>query len=74
MMLTDAPICQDTGSGDLGAALAHAKVCHNALVEFTGKEAFEPSNDLALGPAIDGAACDVVPVGWWNRIRTMTAR
>ncbi len=40
--------------------LAHAEVCHNALVEFTGKEALETSNDLALGPAISGAACDVV--------------
>ena len=40
--------------------LAHAEVCHNALVEFTSKEAFEASNDLALGPAISGAACDVV--------------
>ena len=53
-------ICQDTCSGGLGAVLAHAEVCHNALVEFTGKEAFEASNDLALGPAIGGAACDVV--------------
>ena len=43
--------------------MAHAEVCHNALVEFTGKEAFEASNDLALGPAIGGAACDVV-AGW----------
>ena len=40
--------------------LAHAEVCHHALVEFTSKEAFEASNDLALGPAIGGAACDVV--------------
>ena len=56
----DAPICQDTCSGGLGAVLAHAEVCHNALVEFTSKEAFEASNDLALGPAIGGAACDVV--------------
>ena len=40
--------------------LAHAAVCHHALVEFTSKEAFEASNDLALGPAIGGAACDVV--------------
>ena len=40
--------------------LAHAEVSHNALAEFTGKEAFEASNDLALGPAISGAACDVV--------------
>ena len=40
--------------------LAHAEVCHNPLVEFTGKEAFEASNDLARGPAISGAACDVV--------------
>ena len=40
--------------------LAHAEVCHHALVEFTGKEAFEASNDLARGPAISGAACDVV--------------
>ncbi len=60
MMLTDAPICQDTCSGGLGAVLAHAEVCHHALVEFTGKEAFEASNDLARGPAISGAACDVV--------------
>ena len=56
----DAPICQDMRSGGLGAVLAHAEVCHNALVEFTGKEAFEASNDLALGPAISGAACDIV--------------
>ena len=47
-------------SGGLGAVLAHAEVSHNALVEFTDKEAFEASNDLALGPAISGAACDVV--------------
>ena len=40
--------------------LAHTEVCHHALVEFTSKEAFKASNDLALGPAIDGAACDVV--------------
>ena len=56
----EAPICQDTCSGGLGAALAHAEVCHHALVAFTSKEAFEASNDLALGPAISGAACDVV--------------
>ena len=37
-------------SGGLGAVLAHAEVCHHALVAFTGKEAFEVSNDLALGP------------------------
>ena len=56
----DAPICHDTCSGGLGAVLAHVEVCHHALVEFTSKEAFEASNDLALGPAIGGAACDVV--------------
>ena len=60
---TDAPLCQDTCSGGLDAVLAHAEVCHNALVEFTSKEAFEASNDLARGPAIGGAACDVV-AGW----------
>ena len=43
----------------LGAVLAHVEVCHNALVEFTGKETFEASNDLALGPVISGAAYDV---------------
>ena len=40
--------------------LVYAEACHHALIEFTGKEAFEASNDLALGPAISGAACDVV--------------
>ena len=57
---TDAPICQDTCSGGLGAVLAHGEVCHHALVAFTIKEAFEASNDLARGPAIGGAACGVV--------------
>ena len=40
--------------------LADTEVCHHALVELTSKEAFAASNDLALGLAISGAACDVV--------------
>ena len=30
---------------------AHAEVCHNTLVDFTGEEAFEAADDLASGPA-----------------------
>ena len=30
---------------------AHAEVCHNTLVDFTGEEAFEAPDDLASGPA-----------------------
>ena len=57
---TDAPICQDIGSGGLGEVLARAEVCHDALVDLAGEEAFEAPDDLAFGPAISGAACDVV--------------
>ena len=50
MILTrgiDAPICQDTRLGCLRDVSAHAEVCHNTLVDFTGEEAFEAADDLA---------------------------
>ena len=39
---------------------AHAEVCHNTLVDFTGEEAFEAADDLASGPAASRPAGDVV--------------
>ena len=67
----DAPICQDTVFRAASVPCWRMrKSVQNALVAFTGKEAFEASNDLALGPAIGGAACDVVdgvaPQGSWT--------
>ena len=37
---------------------AHAEVCHNTLVDFTGEEAFEAADDLASGPAASRPADD----------------
>ena len=56
----DAPICQDKRLGCLRDVSAHAEVCHNALVDFTGEEAFEAADDLASGPAASRPAGDVV--------------
>ena len=39
---------------------AHAEVCHNTLVDFTGEEAVEAADDLASGPAASRPAGDVV--------------
>ena len=57
---SDAPICQDKRLGCLRDVSAHAKVCHNTLVDFTGEEAFEAADDLASGPAASRPAGDVV--------------
>ena len=57
---TDAPICQDKRLGCLRDVSAHAEVCHNTLVDFTGEEAFEAADDLASGPAASRPAGDVV--------------
>ena len=40
--------------------LARAEVRHDPLVDLAGEEAFEAPNDLASGPAVSGASCDVV--------------
>ena len=56
----DAPICQDKRVGGLRDVSAHAEVCHNTLVDFTGEEAFEAADDLASGPAASRPAGDVV--------------
>ena len=56
----DAPICQDKRLGCLRDVSAHAEVCHNTLVDFTGEEAFEAADDLASGPAASRSAGDVV--------------
>ena len=56
----DAPICQDKRLGCQRDVSAHAEVCHNTLVEFTGEEAFEAADDLASGPAASRPAGDVV--------------
>ena len=56
----DAPICQDKRLGCLRDVSAHAEVCHNTLVDFTGEEAFEAAADLASGPAASRPAGDVV--------------
>ena len=39
--------------------LARAEVCHDALGDLAGEEAFEASNDLTLGPAVRRAASHV---------------
>ena len=39
---------------------AHAEVCHNTLVDFTGEQAFAAAADLASGPAASRPAGDVV--------------
>ena len=59
-LLIDAPICQDKRLGCLRDVSAHAEVCHNTLVDFTGEEAFEAADDLASGPAASRPAGDVV--------------
>ena len=56
----DVPICQDKRLGCLRDVSAHAEVCHNTLVDFTGEEAFEAADDLASGPAASRPAGDVV--------------
>ena len=56
----DASICQDTHLGGLGDVLANAEVCHDALVDLAGEEAFEAPDDLTFGPAVRCASCDVV--------------
>ena len=54
------PICQDKRLGCLRDVSAHAEVCHNTLVDFTGEEAFEAADDLASGSAASRPAGDVV--------------
>ena len=56
----DAPICQDTCSGGLGAVVAHAEVCHNAPVEFTARK--------RLRHRMISRVVRPSTVGWWNRI------
>ena len=60
---TDAPICQDTPLGGPRDGLARAEVCHDALVDLAGEEAFEAPNDVAFGAAIGGTSHDVVDGG-----------
>ena len=50
-LAVDAPICQNKRLGCLRDVFAHAEVCHNTLVDFTGEEAFEAADDLASGQA-----------------------
>ena len=59
-MGVDAPICQDTPLGGLRDGLARAEVCHDALVDLAGQEAFEAPDDLASGPAVSGPSRDVI--------------
>ena len=40
--------------------LARAEVCHDALVDLAGQEAFEAPDDLASGPAVSGPSRDVI--------------
>ena len=47
------------GSGT-ASLLASSVVGHDALVDLAGKEAFKASNDVTFGPAVRGAAGDVV--------------
>ena len=61
---TDAPICQDKRLGCLRDVSAHAEVCHNTLVDFTGEEAFEAADDLASGPAATGLSVCVEELGF----------
>ena len=60
---TDAPICQDTRSGSQVCGLARSVVCHHALKDLAGENAFETADDLPFGPPFSGASFDVVE-GW----------
>ena len=66
----DAPICQDKRLDCLRDVSAHAEVCHNTLVGFTGEEAFEAADDLASGPAASRSVrstrggCGAAAVDW----------
>ena len=40
--------------------MARAEVRHDTVVDLAGEEAFETPDDLASGPAISGASCNVV--------------
>ena len=64
--LADAPICQDKRLGCLRDVSAHAEVCHNTLVDFTGEEAFEAADDLASGQATTHRH---TPVSWSDPVR-----
>ena len=59
----DAPICQDSRSGSQVCGLARSVVCHHALKNLAGENAFETADDLPFGPPFSGASFDVVE-GW----------
>ena len=67
-------MCQDTRLGSQVCGLARSVVCHHALKNLAGEKAFETADDLPFGPPFSGASFDVLRVGEWYRIRTMTAR
>ena len=56
----DAPICQDGRSGRQVCGLARSVVCHHALKDLAGENAFETADDLPFGPPFSGASFDVV--------------
>ena len=60
---TDAPICQDSRSRSQVCGLARSVVCHHALKNLAGENAFETADDLPFGPPFSGASFDVVE-GW----------
>ena len=59
----DAPICQDSRSDGQVCGLARSVVCHHALKDLAGEEAFETADDLPFGPPFSGASFDVGE-GW----------
>ena len=59
----DAPICQDSRSRSQVCGLACSVVCHHALKDLAGENAFETADDLPFGPPFSGASFDVVE-GW----------
>ena len=59
----DAPICQDSRSRSQVCGLARSVVCHHALKNLAGENAFETADDLPFGPPFSGASFDVVE-GW----------
>ena len=60
---TDAPICQDSRSRSQVCGSARSVVCHHALKDLAGENAFETADDLPFGPPFSGASFDVVE-GW----------
>ena len=60
---TDAPLCQDGRSGRQVCGVARSVVCHHALKDLAGEQAFETADDLPCGPPFSGASFDGVE-GW----------